>query len=237
MPRPDGRQNHQRRPMTIVHGFTKYALGSVLISCGDTKVLCTVSFEDKVPHFLKGSGQGWVTAEYALLPGSTHERVQREVSKGKPSGRTHEIQRLIGRALRSVIDLKVLGERTLSIDADVLQADGGTRTAAITGCMAALNDAVQKLIQRNILKENPIIENLAAISVGIVDDKVLCDLCYEEDSSAEVDMNIVMTESGKFVEIQGTAESNPFSDNHLTEMLETAKNAIQEIILDIKHSK
>jgi ribonuclease PH len=220
--------------MTLVHGFTKYALGSVLISTGDTKVLCTVSFEDKVPHFLKGSGEGWVTAEYSLLPGSTHERVQREVSKGKPSGRTHEIQRLIGRALRSVINLKVLGERTLSIDADVLQADGGTRTAAITGCMAALNDAIQKLIQRGILKENPIQETLAAVSIGIVGDEVLCDLSYEEDSSAEVDMNIVMTESGKFVEIQGTAEANPFTDAHLSEMLQTAKTAITEIIHQIK---
>lgn len=232
--RNDGRTYIQKRPLDIIQGFTKNALSSVLISTGDTKVLCTVSFENKVPHFLKGTGKGWVTAEYSLLPGSTNPRANREVSKGKASGRTSEIQRLIGRSLRAIIDMDILGERTLQIDADVLQADGGTRTAAITGSMLALSDAVKKLMEQGILKRNPIKEYLAAISVGIVNNQAMTDLCYEEDSKAEVDMNIVMTESGRFVEIQGTAENTPFTQTHMLEMLDLANVSISELIQEIK---
>ncbi len=232
--RNDGRTYIQKRPLDIIQGFTKNALSSVLISTGDTKVLCTVSFENKVPHFLKGTGNGWVTAEYSLLPGSTNPRANREVSKGKASGRTSEIQRLIGRSLRAIIDMDILGERTLQIDADVLQADGGTRTAAITGSMLALSDAVKKLMEQGILKRNPIKEYLAAVSVGIVNNQAMTDLCYEEDSKAEVDMNIVMTESGRFVEIQGTAENTPFTQTHMLEMLDLANVSISELIQEIK---
>ncbi|MSR88857.1 MAG: ribonuclease PH [Candidatus Margulisbacteria bacterium] len=232
--RNDGRAYTQKRPLDIIQGFTKNALSSVLISTGDTKVLCTVSFENKVPHFLKGTGTGWVTAEYSLLPGSTNPRANREVSKGKASGRTSEIQRLIGRSLRAIIDMDILGERTLQIDADVLQADGGTRTAAITGSMLALSDAVKKLMEQGILKRNPIKEYLAAISVGIVNNQAMTDLCYEEDSKADVDMNIVMTESGRFVEIQGTAENTPFTQTHMLEMLDLANGSISELIQEIK---
>lgn len=232
--RNDGRTYTQKRSLDIIQGFTKNALSSVLISTGDTKVLCTVSFENKVPHFLKGSGNGWVTAEYSLLPGSTNPRANREVSKGKASGRTSEIQRLIGRSLRAIIDMDILGERTLQIDADVLQADGGTRTAAITGSMLALADAVKKLMEQGILKRNPIKEYLAAVSVGIVNNQAMTDLCYEEDSKAEVDMNIVMTESGRFVEIQGTAENTPFTQTHMLEMLDLANVSISELIQEIK---
>lgn len=233
------RQNRspmQMRPVTIERNYTRYAQGSVLICIGETKVLCTASIEDRVPPFLKGSGQGWITAEYALLPSATHTRNPREVTKGKPSGRTNEIQRLIGRALRNAVDLNKLGERSITIDTDVLQADGGTRTAAITGGMVALYDAIQKLLAEGILKENPLTDFIAAVSVGIVEGKVVCDLCYEEDSQADVDMNVVMTETGKFVEIQGTSEKSAFSHGQLDMMLDTAANAIKQLILQLKNS-
>lgn len=224
------------RPIQIQRQFTKYAQGSVLIGYGDTKVLCTVSIEDQVPRFLKDSGQGWLTAEYSLLPSSTHTRSQREVTKGKPSGRTNEIQRLIGRSLRSIVDMKALGERTLYIDTDVIQADGGTRTAAITGGMIALWDAIQILLHTGVLKTNPIQELLAAVSVGIVNGEVLCDLSYEEDSKAEVDMNVVMTESGRFVELQGTAETHPFHRKELDRMLGISEAAIKSLLGTMKQT-
>ena len=223
------------RPVKITPRYTKYAAGSVLIEFGETKVICTASVEEKVPHFLKDKGEGWVTAEYSMLPSATHTRSNREASKGKLSGRTTEIQRLIGRSLRSVIDLEALGSRSIFIDADVIQADGGTRTASITGGMIALNMAVQQLLKDKIIKKNPIKEFLAAISVGICDGEIICDLCYEQDSSAEVDMNIVMTESGRLVEVQGTAEREPFSLEQLSSMLAESKKAIQQLISTIKN--
>ncbi len=232
--RSDQRDFGTPRPLTFERGFTKYAPGSVLVSYGDTRVLCNVSIEDRVPSFLKGSGEGWLSAEYALLPAATHTRSQREVTKGKASGRTHEIQRLIGRALRSVVDLSVLGERTLQIDCDVLQADGGTRTAAITGSMVAVWDAVTWLSARSVMPKFPIRELLAAVSVGVVNGHVCCDLTYEEDSTAQVDMNVVMTESGQFVELQGTAEGQPFAPELLNEMLLVSQEAIAGIINQIK---
>ncbi len=229
------RPQEQPRPLTIIRNYTKYAPGSVLISYGDTKVLCTASIEERVPPFLKDSGEGWLTAEYSLLPSSTHTRAQREVNKGKQSGRTHEIQRLIGRSLRAVVDMSLLGERTIHIDADVLQADGGTRTAAITGGMIALYDAVAHLQRTTVMPKSPIKEFLAAVSVGIIDGEIRCDLCYEEDSNADVDMNVVMTESGAFVEIQGTAEKNPFSSEQFAGMLSVAQSSITSIISQVKH--
>ena len=218
------------RQINIIRNFTKYAPGSVLVSFGDTRVLCTATIENSVPRFLKGQGVGWLTAEYSMLPGSTHERVNREVQKGKPSGRTSEIQRLIGQSLRAVIDFEALGERTIFIDADVIQADGGTRTAAITGGMAALIDAVNILIKNGELTKSPIKERVAAVSVGIVDGEYVSDLCYEEDSNAELDMNIVMTESGKLVEVQGTAEKDPFSKQQLNDLVDLAEHAILHIL-------
>ena len=232
--RVDGRQNHELRPFSIQRDFTKYAQGSVLVSCGDTKVICTASVEEKVPPFLKDSGQGWITAEYSMLPSATQERTNREVNKGKPSGRTQEIQRLIGRALRTAVDLKKLGERTIYIDADVIQADGGTRTASITGGMVALSDLVQSLTRKGKLHQNPIKEWIGAVSVGVINGVPMLDLCYIEDSKADVDMNIIMTESGKFVEIQGTAEASPFSAPQLTEMIGLATGGIQHLISVIK---
>lgn len=236
MIRIDNRDNKSHRPIQIERQYTKHADGSVLISYGDTKVLCTAFFEEGVPPFLRNSGQGWITAEYSLLPSSTHTRARREVNKGKLSGRTNEIQRLIGRSLRSIVSLDKMGENTLYVDADVIQADGGTRTAAITGCMIALYDAFQKALKEGTLKENPIVEWAAAISVGIFKEEVIVDLCYEEDSKAETDMNIVMTESGRFVEIQGTAEQEPFSKEELDEMLGVSHDAIQSIIQEVKNS-
>jgi ribonuclease PH len=224
----------ETRPLTIVRSFTKYAPGSVLIGYGDTKVLCTASIEDRVPPFLKDTGQGWLTAEYSLLPSSTHTRAQREVNKGKPSGRTHEIQRLIGRSLRAVVDMSLLGERTIHIDADVIQADGGTRTAAITGGMIALWDAVAFLQRTTVMPVSPIKELLAAVSVGIINGEVVSDLCYEEDSNAEVDMNVVMTESGRFVEVQGTAEQHPFSPEQFNTMITLATASISSLIKQVK---
>ena len=218
------------REIKIERDYVKFADASVLISFGDTKVLCTATIENRVPPFLKDQGKGWITAEYSMLPGSTNPRVRRELNKGKPSGRTQEIQRLIGRSLRAVVDLEALGERSILIDADVLQADGGTRTASITGGMIVLQMAIQKLMAAGEIKQNPIREWLAAISAGIHNGEPVLDLCYEQDSTAEVDMNVVMTQSGRFIEIQGTAEQDPFTPEQLTEMLALAKKGITQLI-------
>jgi ribonuclease PH len=219
----------------MIPGYVKHPHGSVLISTGDTRVLCSAMMEDKVPSFLKGSGKGWITAEYSLLPASTHTRTQREATRGKIGGRTHEIQRLIGRALRAVVDLNKLGEKTIWIDCDVIQADGGTRTASITGAYAALCLAMKKHLEQGSISEWPIIDQVAAVSVGIVDGELLLDLEYAEDSRAEVDMNVVMTGSGDFVEVQGTAEGKPYSRAELDEMLRLAAAGIQELIAVQKH--
>ncbi len=228
--RPDNRQPSELRKIKVRKGFLKNAFGSCLIEMGETKVICTASIEEKVPQFLKKEGKGWLTAEYGMLPASCNERIARESSKGKPSGRTQEIQRLIGRSLRSIVDLKKIGERTIWIDADVIQGDGGTRTASITGCFIALAEAIEKLRKADILQESPIIDYIAAVSVGIVNGKPVLDLCYQEDSKADVDMNVVMTGSGKFVEIQGTAESEPFSKKEMDTLLNLAKRGISQLI-------
>lgn len=230
MERVDGRRADQLRPVVIERNFIKHAEGSVLIAVGDTKVICTASVEDKVPPFLRGLGEGWITAEYAMLPRATEVRNVREASRGKQGGRTHEIQRLIGRALRAVVDLKAIGERTIWIDCDVIQADGGTRTSSITGAYIALVDALTKLKEQENWETLPITDYLAAISVGIVDGQVLLDLCYQEDSQAEVDLNVVMTGSGKLVEIQGTAEAETFTRQELTAMLDLAESGINELV-------
>ena len=226
--RPDNRANDQMRTVKITRNYIKHAEGSVLVEFGDTKVICNATVEDKVPVWLKGKGQGWVTAEDALLPRSTKERVQRESSKGKLTGRTHEIQRLIGRALRNVMNLRAFGERTIWIDCDVIQADGGTRTAAITGAFIALVDAAKSLYTDD-KKPFAVTDFLAAISVGILNETVLLDLCYEEDSAATVDMNIVMTGAGKFVEVQGTGEAGPFDRAQLDTMLALGEAGIQQL--------
>jgi ribonuclease PH len=228
--RPDGRAADQLRPVTITPRYNKHAEGSALIEVGDTRVLCTASIEERVPPFLKGSGEGWVTAEYSMLPRATATRVQREVTKGAPSGRTHEIQRLIGRSLRSVMNMKALGERTLWIDCDVLQADGGTRTAAITGGFVALVEALRHLKKQNAFGELPLTDFVAATSVGRIEGRILLDLAYEEDSSAEVDMNVVKTGDGRFVEIQGTAEDEPFGDADLSSLLAAADKGIKDLV-------
>lgn len=230
MGRTKGRAYDELRPVKITRQFTKVPEGSVLIEVGETKVLCTASIEDKVPPFQKGSGQGWITAEYSMLPRATQVRTQREATKGKLTGRTMEIQRLIGRALRSVVDLKKLGERTIWLDCDVLQADGGTRTASITGAYVALADAVRTLLARKVLAQNPILDSIAAVSVGKVNGEACLDLAYEEDSHAEVDMNVVMTGSGKFVEIQGTAEKTAFDREELDWFLLLAEKGIKELM-------
>lgn len=230
MSRHNNRLSHQIRPVKITRRYTKYAEGAVLIECGDTKVVCTASIADKVPPFLKGLGQGWLTAEYGMLPCSTGERMQREAAKGKQSGRTMEIQRLIGRALRSIIYLDELGERTIQIDCDVIQADGGTRTASITGAFVALHDAVDYLLAQKLIKHNPIRDHVAAISVGIHHGVPLVDLDYSEDSSCDTDMNVVMTGSLGLVEVQGTAEGAAFSRNELNVMLDMAQQGIQELV-------
>ncbi|MGB9813998.1 MAG: ribonuclease PH [Thermovenabulum sp.] len=229
MIRTDGRQNNEIRPVKITRHYNKYAEGSVLIECGDTKVICTATVDDKVPPFLRGKGQGWITAEYSMLPRATEIRNVRETLK--PSGRTMEIQRLIGRALRSVVDLSVLGERTIWIDCDVIQADGGTRTASITGAFVALVDALKYMKDNKLINSIPIDSFVAAISVGIVDGEKLLDLKFDEDSKAQVDMNVVMTEKGQFVEVQGTGEAFPFSRQDLDELLELAKKGIDELII------
>lgn len=216
--RHDSRQPDQLRPVNLQRGFTRYAEGSVLATFGDTVVLCNATVEEGVPSFMRGEGRGWVTAEYSMLPRSTQSRNSREAARGKVGGRTHEIQRLIGRALRAVIDFELLGERTIRLDCDVLQADGGTRTASITGAYVALADAINKLMAEGKLEKSPLKDSLAAISVGIVDGQALLDLNYIEDSKAEVDMNFVLTGSGAFVEVQGTAEAEPFTSEQLDEM-------------------
>lgn len=228
--RNNNRKNDEKRTVTCELNVNMHAEGSVLINFGNTKVICTATIDDKAPPFLRGENKGWVTAEYAMLPRATAVRNIRDSLRGKISGRTMEIQRLVGRALRSVIDLTKLGERSIIIDCDVIQADGGTRTAAITGGFIALKQAINKLLAEEIISENPIKEYIAAISVGIKDNEVILDLDYEEDSSAQVDMNIVMTESGQFVEIQGTGEENTFSEDQLKDMLKLAKKGIMELI-------
>lgn len=229
MKRIDGRKNLELRDVRITRNYLKHAEGSVLVEFGDTKVICAATVEDKVPPFLKGSGEGWITAEYSLLPRSTHTRNVREAAKGKLTGRTHEIQRLIGRALRSVADLKAIGERTVWIDCDVIQADGGTRTASITGAFIAVFDALNRLYT-DTAKPFPIRDFLAAVSVGIVGEAVLLDLCYEEDSNAIVDMNLVMTGSGQMVEVQGTGEKRPFTKEQLSQLLAAGEKGINELI-------
>lgn len=228
--RLDQRNNDQLRPITITRQYTRYAEGSVLVEFGNTKVLCTASVDNSVPRFLKGTGQGWVTAEYGMLPRSTHTRNDREAAKGKQSGRTQEIQRLIGRSLRAMVDLKKLGENTITIDCDVIQADGGTRTAAITGGAIALVDALTTLQSNKKVSGDPLKGLVAAISVGMFKGEALLDLCYEEDSKCETDMNVVMTQSGEFIEIQGTAESKPFTRAQSNQMLELAEKGISELI-------
>ena len=227
--RPSGRRPNQLRPVSITRSFTKHAEGSVLISFGDTKVLCTASVLEKVPPHKKGSGEGWVTAEYGMLPRSTHTRSDREAARGKQTGRTQEIQRLIGRALRSVFNLAALGERTIHLDCDVLQADGGTRTAAITGAYIAARDAVNGLLKSGALNKVPIIDSVAAISVGIYEGVPVLDLDYPEDSSCDTDMNVVMTGKGGMIELQGTAEGAAFSREELNSLLNLAEQGIQEL--------
>src|SRR5258708_16260967 len=228
--RTDGRGVRQLRPVKITPSYIKTADGSVLIECGDTRVICTAKLEEGVPPFLRNSGRGWITAEYGMLPGSSQQRIGRESSRGKVGGRTHEIQRLIGRSLRSVADLKSLGERSVWIDCDVIQADGGTRTASITGAYIALMEAVRVWRERGILSADPVKDAVAAVSIGIVDGKILLDLCYEEDSKADVDMNFVMTGSGKFIEVQGTAESAPFTRKEMERMAEIAQSGIKDLL-------
>lgn len=229
MIRPSQRANDQLRAIEIIRHYTKHAEGAVLIKFGDTHVICTASVEEKVPGFLKGKGQGWVTAEYGMLPRSTGSRMDREAARGKQSGRTQEIQRLIGRSLRAVIDLQKLGERTIHFDCDVIQADGGTRTASITGAYVAMVDAVGTLLQKGLLSETPIKDSVAAISVGVYQGQPVLDLDYIEDSDCDTDMNVVMTGSGGFVEIQGTAEGEPFSRQTMDHMLDLAAKGIQAL--------
>lgn len=230
MTRSHHRTAAQIRPVKITRRYIKHADGSVLIECGDTKVICTASISEQIPPFLKGQGQGWLTAEYGMLPGSTHSRMQREAAKGKQTGRTMEIQRLIGRALRAAVDLKKLGERTLQIDCDVIQADGGTRTASITGAFVALHDAIQKLLDQKLIEATPIIDHVAAISVGIFEGTPVLDLDYVEDSACDTDMNVVMTGRLHLIEVQGTAEGNAFSRTELNTMLDMAQHGIEELI-------
>jgi len=228
--RSDGRQTTQLRPLKITPSYIKTAEGSVLIEMGDTKVICTAKLEERVPPFLRNSGKGWITAEYGMLPGSSQQRIGRESSRGKVGGRTHEIQRLIGRSLRAIADLKSLGERTIWVDCDVIQADGGTRTASITGAYVALVEAARGWLGRGFITADPIKDSVAAVSIGVIDGKVHLDLCYEEDSRADVDMNFVMTGAGKFIEVQGTAESSPFTKKQLEHMTEIAHQGIKELL-------
>ncbi|AKL93980.1 ribonuclease PH [Clostridium aceticum] len=230
MNRIDGRNYDELRPVKFTKNYTKQAQGSVLVEMGETRVICTAMIEEKVPPFLKNTGKGWITAEYSMLPSSTQTRKIRESSRGKVEGRTQEIQRLIGRALRSVVDLDSMGERTIWIDCDVIQADGGTRTASITGAFVALVEAVNLLMEKGTLQEFPIKSFVSAISVGIVDDKAVLDLCYEEDSKAKVDMNVVMTDKGEFIEVQGTGEEAPFSKKDLMELLTLAEKGNSELL-------
>lgn len=229
MKRPSGREADQMRQVTLTRHYTKHAEGSVLVEFGDTKVICTVSVEAGVPRFLRGSGQGWITAEYGMLPRSTGGRMQREASRGKQGGRTLEIQRLIGRSLRAAVDLKSLGENTLYIDCDVIQADGGTRTASITGACVALVDALRVMKQRGALKKMPAVQMIAAVSVGIYQGEPVLDLDYLEDSAADTDLNVVVTDKGGFIEVQGTAEAAPFSAEELNAMLALARQGVDQL--------
>ncbi|MBC2856537.1 MAG: ribonuclease PH [Cetobacterium sp.] len=228
--REDGRVINEKREVKITRNYTIYAEGSILIEVGNTKVICTATVSEKVPPFMRNQGKGWITAEYSMLPRATDERNQRESVKGKLGGRTMEIQRLIGRSLRACIDLEKLGERTITIDCDVIQADGGTRTASITGGYIALSLAMEKLLRNGTLKENPLVSNIAAISVGIVKGVAMLDLKYTEDSAAEVDMNVIMNCKGEFVEIQGTGEESTYTRKELNDMLELAEKGIQELV-------
>lgn len=232
--RTDGRKSTQLRPLKIVPSYIKTADGSVLIEMGDTRVICTAKIEERVPPFLRNSGKGWITAEYGMLPGSSQERVGRESARGKIGGRTHEIQRLIGRSLRTVADLRTLGEKTIWIDCDVIQADGGTRTASITGAYVALAEASRKWLGNGLLGANVMKDSVAAVSIGIVGGKILLDLCYVEDSKADVDMNFVMTGSGKFIEVQGTAENSPFTKKQMERMADIAQRGIKELLKEQK---
>lgn len=234
--RADGRTANQIRPVTITRQFTCHAEGSVLIEFGNTKVICTASVEEGVPRFMKGKGEGWITAEYSMLPRSTHTRSGREAARGKQGGRTLEIQRLIARSLRAAVDLKLLGENTITLDCDVIQADGGTRTASISGACVALVDAINHMRAKKIINTNPIKHMIAAISVGVVNGDAVADLEYTEDSVAETDMNVVMTEDGKLIEVQGTAEGEPFSFEELNEMLGLAKEGLYEVFAAQKNA-
>ncbi|MCB1633451.1 MAG: ribonuclease PH [Xanthomonadales bacterium] len=227
--RPSGRRPDELRQIRIERGFTRHAEGSVLISFGDTRVLCNASVEERVPGFLRGRGEGWITAEYSMLPRATATRTGREVNRGSPGGRTHEIQRLIGRSLRAVVDRSALGERTITLDCDVLQADGGTRTASITGAYVALVDAINTLLSRKLLKASPIHGQVAAVSVGIYEGQAVLDLDYPEDSACETDMNVVMNDALAFIELQGTAEGHAFRADELTQMLDLARAGIAEL--------
>lgn len=228
--RPSGRTSNQLRPIQITRNFTNHAEGSVLIEVGETRVLCTASVENSVPRFLKGKKQGWITAEYGMLPRATHSRNNREAARGKQSGRTQEIQRLIGRSLRAAVDLELLGENTITLDCDVLQADGGTRTASITGACIALVDAINHMLRKKVIKNNPLKHMIAAISVGIYQGSPVLDLDYAEDSTAETDMNVVMNEERGIIELQGTAEGATFNHEELAEMMELAQQGISELI-------
>jgi ribonuclease PH len=228
--RPSGRAPHEIRPVRLTRHYTKHAEGSVLVEFGDTKVICTASVEDRIPGFLRGSGQGWITAEYGMLPRATGSRSNREASRGKQGGRTLEIQRLIGRSLRAAVDLKRLGEFSITVDCDVIQADGGTRTASITGGYVALHDAIEVMLQRELIPASPLRHQIASISVGIYNDTAVADLDYAEDSSCETDMNVVMNGEGGFIEIQGTAEGVAFSEGQLQDMVGLAKDAIAQLI-------
>ena len=228
--RPSGRNPDQLRNINFTCGYTKHAEGSVLVEFGDTRVLCTASVENRVPRFLKGKGEGWVTAEYGMLPRSTHERMGREASRGKQGGRTLEIQRLIGRSLRAAVDMNALGENTITLDCDVLQADGGTRTASITGGFVALSIAIENMLKKGLIKKNPLHGQVASVSVGIYQGVPVLDLDYKEDSSAETDMNVVMNDSGAFIEVQGTAEGHAFRRDELDVMLELAGGGITDLL-------
>lgn len=228
--RPSKREADELRPVTLERGVSRHAEGSCLIHCGDTKVLCTASVEERVPPWMRGAGSGWVTAEYGMLPRSTGSRMRRESTAGKQSGRTQEIQRLIGRSLRAVVDMKKLGERQITVDCDVIQADGGTRTAAITGGWVALHDALQWMTAREMFKEDPLIDHIAAVSCGIYRGMPVCDLDYPEDSEADTDANFVMTGSGGIVEIQGTAEKDPFSEDEFAQLMRLAKDGITRLV-------
>lgn len=236
MPRPSDRANDELRPVSIIRNYTRHAEGSVLISFGDTRVLCNASVEERVPPFLRNQKKGWVTAEYSMLPRATNTRSDREAARGKQSGRTQEIQRLIGRSLRAAIDTRILGERSITVDCDVIQADGGTRTASITGAYVAMMDAVNWLLEHEIIRDNPVHHAVSAVSIGVSNGEVVTDLDYAEDSRAETDMNVVMDDQGGFIEIQGTAEGAPFSRDILNQMLEQADTACNQLFAFQKES-